>query len=186
MSLVGPGANQLVLIGPDGKELARTPADPAANAQMEVPFDSPSSVQFDGQRLIVTNDAFFSGDQSHMVLFDVFAGEPGEPVFVPGASQPSPQVTRSKKRYSLTVRPRSVRPGHMRRFRFRAHVSDAAGKRPLARARVIFAGHRVRTDARGAAVIRVRLHTRGRRMARLLLSGKRRTVAKAYVRVRRR
>jgi hypothetical protein len=65
-------------------------------------------------------------------------------------------------------------------------VSDAAGKRPLARARVIFAGRRVRTDARGAAVIRVRLHTRGRRMARLLLSGKRRTVAKAYVRVRRR
>ena len=185
MSLVGPGANQLVLIGPDGKELARTPADPAANAQMEVPFDSPSSVQFDGQRLIVTNDAFFSGDQSHMVLFDVFAGEPGEPVFVPGASQPSPQVTRSKKRYSLTVRPRSVRSGHMRRFRFRAHVSDAAGKRPLARARVIFAGRRVRTDARGVAVIRVRLHTRGRRMARLLLSGKRRTVAKAYVRVRR-
>jgi sugar lactone lactonase YvrE len=184
LALVGPGANQLVEIAPDGKELARTPADPATNQQMEVPFDSPSSVQFDGQRMIVTNDAYFSGDQSHFVLFDVFAGEPGEPVFVPGATQPSPGVVKSKKRYSLTVRPRSVKSGQMRRFRFRARVSDAAGKRPLARATVVFARHRVRTDARGVAVIKARLHNRGRRLARLLLPGKRRTVAKVYVRVR--
>jgi sugar lactone lactonase YvrE len=186
MALVGPGANQLVLIDPDGKEIARTPESPTANQQMEVPFDSPSSVEFDGQRLIVTNDAYFSGDQSHMVLFDVFAGEPGEPVFVPGATQPSPEVVRSKKRYSLTVTPRRVKSGHKRRFRFRAHVRDSAGKRPLPRATVIFARHRVRTDARGVAVVKARLHNRGRRLARLLLPGKRRTVAKAYVRVRRR
>jgi sugar lactone lactonase YvrE len=184
MSLVGPGANQLVLIDPDGKELARAPQSEAANQQMEVPFDSPSSVQFDGQRLIVTNDAYFSGDQSHFVLFDVFAGEPGEPVFVPGATQPSPQVVRSKKRYSLTVKPRRVKSGQRHRFRFRATVKDAAGKRPLPRGKVIFARHRVRTDARGVAVIRARLHNRGRRLARLLLPGKRRTVAKAFVRVR--
>ncbi|MEA2470373.1 MAG: hypothetical protein QOE38_1372 [Thermoleophilaceae bacterium] len=184
LALVGPGANQLVEIAPDGKELGRTPADPTANQQMEVPFDSPSSVQFDGQRMIVTNDAYFSGDQTHFVLFDVFAGEPGEPVFVPGATQPSPGVVKSKKRYSLTVRPRSVRSGQKRRFRFRARVKDAAGTRPLARGTVIFARHRVRTDARGVAVIRVKLHTRGRHLARLLLPAKRRTVAKVFVRVR--
>jgi sugar lactone lactonase YvrE len=184
MALAGPGANQLVLIDPDGKELARTPADPTTNQQMEVPYDSPSSVQFDGLRMIVTNDAYFSGDQTHFVLFDVFAGEPGEPVFVPGATQPSPEVVKSKKRYSLTVRPRSVKSGQRHRFRFRARVSDAAGKRPLARGTVIFARHRVRTDARGVAVVKARLHNRGRRLARLLLPGKRRTVAKAYVRVR--
>ncbi|HEY0632196.1 MAG TPA: SMP-30/gluconolactonase/LRE family protein, partial [Thermoleophilaceae bacterium] len=78
LALVGPGANQLVEIAPDGKEIAR------ANGPTDVPFDSPSSVEFDGTRMIVTNDAYFSGDQSHMVIFDVFAGEPGEPVFVPG------------------------------------------------------------------------------------------------------
>jgi hypothetical protein len=186
LALVGPGANQLVEIAPDGRELGRTPADPGANQQMEVPFDSPSSVAFDGQRMIVTNDAYFSGDASHMVIFDVFAGEPGEPVFVPGATQPSPHVVKSKKRYSLSVRPRSVKAGKKRRFRFIARVADAAGKRPLARGTVIFARHRVRTDARGVAVIRVRLHNPGRRVARLLLPGKRRTVAKAFVRVRRR
>jgi sugar lactone lactonase YvrE len=187
MALVGPGANQVAQIAPDGTELARFPGDPATNAQMEVPFDSPSSVQFDGERLIVTNDAFFSGDQTHMVLFDVFAGEPGEPVFVPGVTQPSPEVTNAKKRYSLSVRPRAVRPGHSRRFRFRARVADSAGKRPLARGVVIFARHRTRTDARGVAVARAKLLRPGRHVARLLASGgKRHTVAKGFVRVLRR
>jgi sugar lactone lactonase YvrE len=185
MALVGPGANQIVEIAPDGTELARAPADPATNGQMEVPFDSPSSVQFDGNRMIVTNDAFFSGDQSHMVLFDVFAGEPGEPVFVPGVTQASPGIVKSKKRYSLSATPRKVRIGVKRRFRFRARVADAAGKRPLARGIVIFARHRVRTDARGVAVVRVRLGHTGRHVARLLLPGAgRRTVARAYIRVR--
>jgi sugar lactone lactonase YvrE len=185
LALVGPGANQLVEIAPDGREIARVPGDATANSQMEVPFDSPSSVQFDGDRLIVTNDAFFSGDQSHFVLFDVFAGEPGEPVYVPGVTQPSPGVVASKKRWSLAVQPRRVRAGVRRRFRFHARVADAAGKRPLARAVVVFARHRVRTDARGVAVIRARLHRPGRHAARLLTAkGKRRTVAKAVVRVR--
>jgi hypothetical protein len=152
---------------------------------METPFDEPSSVQFDGTRMIVTNDAYFSGDQSHMVLFDVFAGEPGEPVFVPGVTQPSPGVTKSKKHYALAVSPRSARSGELRHFRFRARVVDKAGKRPLARGIVKFAGHRARTDARGVAVLRARLHRRGLHLARLLLPGSRQTVAKGYVRVNR-
>lgn len=185
LALVGPGANQIVQLDPSGKELARVPGSPAANSQMEVPFDSPSSVEFDGERLIVTNDSYFSGDQSHMVLFDVFASEPGEPVFVPGVTQPSLPVVKSKKRHSLSVRPRSVRSGSRHRFHFRARVADAAGKRPFARGVVAFAGRRVRLDARGVATVRVRLKTRGRRVARLLRSGgRRRVVAKTYVRVR--
>jgi hypothetical protein len=152
---------------------------------MEVPFDSPSSVEFDGERMIVTNDSYFSGDQSHMVIFDVFASEPGEPVFVPGVTQASPGVVKSKKRYSLSVRPRKVKAGTKRRFRFRARVADAAGKRPLARGTVKFAGHRMRTDARGVAVIQARLERRGRHQARLIApGGKRRTVARGVVRVR--
>jgi sugar lactone lactonase YvrE len=185
LALVGPGANQVVQIDPKGKELARVPGSPAANAQMEVPFDSPSSVQFDGERLIVTNDSYFSGDASHMVLFDVFASEPGEPVFVPGVTQPSPEVVKSKKRHSLSVTPRVVRSGQRRRFRFSARVADAAGKRPFARGVVSFAGRRVRLDARGVGTMRIRLVTRGKRTARLIRpGGSRRVVAKAIVRVR--
>ena len=185
LALVGPGTNQLVQIDPSGKELARVPGSPAANAQMEVPFDSPSSVQFDGERLIVTNDSYFSGDTTHMVVFDVFASEPGEPVYVPGVTQPSPDVVKSKKRHALSVTPRSVRSGKRRRFRFVARVADAAGKRPFARGVVAFGGKRVRLDARGVGTMRVRLNRRGRRTARLIRpGGSRRVVAKAYVRVR--
>jgi hypothetical protein len=84
MALVGPGTNQLVEISPSGKELGRAPSTPLANQQLSVPFDEPSSVQFDGDRMIVTNDAYFSGDQTHWVIYDVYAGEPGAPVYVPG------------------------------------------------------------------------------------------------------
>jgi sugar lactone lactonase YvrE len=85
MALVGPGTNQLVEISPSGEELGRTPATPLDNQALSVPFDEPSSVQFDGSRMIVTNDAYFSGDESHWVLYDVWAGEPGAPVYVPGS-----------------------------------------------------------------------------------------------------
>jgi hypothetical protein len=103
---------------------------------------------------------------------------------VPGLTQGSPQAAK-KKRYSLSVRPRSVRSGQMRSFRFRAKVADAAGKRPLARGIVVFAGRRVRTDARGVAVVRAALSGSGRRAARLMAPGaKRRAVAKAFVTVR--
>lgn len=84
MALVGPGTNELVEISPSGREIGHAPASPLANEQMAVPFDEPSSVQFDGERMIVTNDAYFSGDQSHWVIYDVWAGEPGAPVYVPG------------------------------------------------------------------------------------------------------
>jgi hypothetical protein len=84
MALVGPETNQLVEISPDGKELGRAPATPLDNEMMAVPFDEPSSVQFDGDRMIVTNDAYFSGDETHWVIYDVYAGEPGAPVYVPG------------------------------------------------------------------------------------------------------
>ncbi len=78
-----------------------------------------------------------------------------------------------------------MKVGVKQRFRFRARIEDKAGKRPLARATVRFAGHRIRTDARGVAVIKARLHRRGRHQARLITpGGKRRTVARAVVRVR--
>ena len=88
LSLLGPTANAVVALGPDGEELDRVPASPLANAQQEVPFDAPSSVSFLGERLIVTNHAVLSGAEENMVLLDVFAGERGRPVFVPEAAGP--------------------------------------------------------------------------------------------------
>jgi hypothetical protein len=179
MALVGPQANQLVEISPTGQEIARVTHD-GSNGPNDVPFDEPSSVAFDGERMIVTNDAYFSGDSTHFVLFDVFAGEPGAPIFIPhSAGMPVPAV---RKTYKVSARPRRVRVGR-RRIRVHATVRDASGSHAL-RARVKLAGTMARTNSRGDAVLSVRLRHAGSYALRLLGSH-RRTLAKTTVRVRR-
>jgi sugar lactone lactonase YvrE len=167
VSLVGPNVNAIAVVGPDGKEIARIRHDSG-----DPPFDQPASVWFDNDRLIVANDAYFSGDASHFAIFDVFAGEPGEPVFVPSGTAPG------RTTYKLTVRPKRVRAGRPVTLR----VTAFADGQPFPHARVKL-GHAVkRTGENGRARLRVRLR-RGRFAVRLIL-GDRRTWAKAYVRAR--
>lgn len=83
IALGGVGTNQLAEIRSDGTELARIPATALDNAKMPVPFDGPSGVTFDGERLLVTNLSYIAADPDHWVVFDVFAGEPGLPLFWP-------------------------------------------------------------------------------------------------------
>ncbi|MGZ4202905.1 MAG: SMP-30/gluconolactonase/LRE family protein, partial [Thermoleophilaceae bacterium] len=82
LTLVGPAANQIVELSPQGRELARYPS-PLQNATMTVPFDEPSSAVFDGQSLIVTNQSYFAGNRNHMTLLDVYVGESGMPAYQP-------------------------------------------------------------------------------------------------------
>ena len=77
------GTNQLVVIGPTGSELARVPATPAENAQLEVPMDMPASTGFLGNRLLMTNQSLFTGNSNSWVVYDIFADEPGLPLFYP-------------------------------------------------------------------------------------------------------
>ncbi len=155
MALVGPNTNQLVEISQSGKELARFPIDTSGNNGSPVPFDEPSSVQFDGRRMFVTNDAYFSGDSSHFVVFDVWAGEKGAPVFVPG-------LRRGSGQYGLGVHPKRVHTGpHV--FHFHATRGGSAVARVLVR----FAGHRARTDKHGNAAISVDFEHPGKHRARL-------------------
>ncbi|HVS28694.1 MAG TPA: sialidase family protein [Solirubrobacteraceae bacterium] len=91
-------------------------------------------------------------------------GEPGAAA-APGSAATGPAI-------ALSVRPRRVRAGALRRFRFtaRAAVPGATGAGrwrglPIAGASIRFAGHRARTDRRGRARIRVRLTRPGRRRA---------------------
>ena len=162
---------ELVVLGSAPLLVLGIPSQSGDNGS-SVPFDEPSSVQFDGRRMIVTNDAFFSGDASHFVIFDVWAGEPGQPVFVPGLGA---------ARYRLRVRPRRTRVGVRRLFHFHATL----GRTRVRGALVRFAGRRVRTNRRGNARIRARFHHRGRRRATLSVGKSRRVVARTSVRVRR-
>jgi sugar lactone lactonase YvrE len=170
VSLVGPNVNAIAVVSPAGQEIARI-----THPSGDPPFDQPASVWFDGDRLIVANDAYFSGDASHFALFDVFAGEQGEDIFVPTGTAPA------HTKYALRVRPKRVRAG--RRTTIRVTVLADGGPIPRASNGRVKLGHRIkRTDRHGRVRLRVRLH-RGRFPVRLIL-GDRRTWAKAYIRAR--
>lgn len=87
VALSGPGGNSVTEVAPDAlgrwREVWRVPADPAQAATSPVPWDTPTSVQFLGDRLLVTNQAYFTGDASHWVLFDVEAKDRAAPHFMP-------------------------------------------------------------------------------------------------------
>lgn len=84
------GANQVLQLGPDGSEVARVPATPIENQMQEVPFDTPASVAFLGQRILVTNQSFFTGTSDHWAVFDILVGEPGRDLFRPKIATAGP------------------------------------------------------------------------------------------------
>jgi sugar lactone lactonase YvrE len=114
------GANQLAELSPTGVELARVPSAAENLAWQasgsQVPFDGPASVAFEGERVLVTNQAFLTGDPTHWAVFDVFAGEPGLPLLrprvagtaIPGPAPP-PKSARARLRLRLLI------PGGRRR-----------------------------------------------------------------------
>lgn len=176
MPLVGPTGNAIVVISPNGEEVARITHE--ASGPDDVPFDGTASATFDGDRLIVTNNAFISGDANNWALFDVYAGEPGEPAFIPPKITPT-----TPSRVKATVRPRRVRVG--RRVRLRLRVFRTQPKRGVKGARARVNGRRSkRTNARGRTSLRVRFRTPGRRTVKFKKRGK--TIARARVRAVRR
>lgn len=71
-------SDQIAVVNPDGSERERFPALPGTGDNGgPVPFDAPSSVQFLGDRLMVANQSYFTGDPSRQAILDVLAGEPG-------------------------------------------------------------------------------------------------------------
>ncbi len=174
IALVGPAANAVLELSPTGQQLARIPATPLANNMQQVPFDSPGSVSFLGNQVIVTNQSAINNDPSHWALLEVNAGEPGMPLYLPPIS--------SQNRYRLRVRPGHARTGHAIAFHFTATVKTASGRRkPLRGAVIHFAGHTVRTNRKGHATITVTLKHKGRYRARL--TRKRRKLTAITVRV---
>jgi sugar lactone lactonase YvrE len=78
------GANQLAEVGASGDELDRFPAMPLTGDNgSAVPFDTPSSAMFEGRRLMVANQSFFTGTPSNQAILDVYVGERGAPEAIP-------------------------------------------------------------------------------------------------------
>ena len=83
VALAGTTGNAVAVISPSGEEIARVPASEIENQQMEIPFDQPASAAFLGGHVLVTNHALFSRNAAHYAVLDLFAGEPGLPLFRP-------------------------------------------------------------------------------------------------------
>jgi sugar lactone lactonase YvrE len=82
-------SNQIAVITPDGTELERFPSSPGGGENgSAVPFDNPSSAMFLGRRLIVANQAFISGDTTHMAILDVWVGQRGQRELIPTRAGP--------------------------------------------------------------------------------------------------
>ena len=134
------GTSQVLMLSPEFAELARTPPDPAANQAEEVPVDSPGSLAFLGERLLVSNHSAIRGDPESWAILDVFAGEPGLPLHYPRISRPE-----------LRLVTRLTRGG--RRVRARVTRTIASRTVPVRRARVRARGVRARTNKRGRATL---------------------------------
>jgi len=156
-------ANQLVVLSPGGAEVARTPALPGSDTRMNPPFETTSGIHFDGKRLLLANIAYTSGRPSRHVIFDVWAGEEGAPLFRPAVS--SPRKTRPRIR--LRVRPRPARAQRSAPLRFHA-TAEGLG---LTRARVCVTRHCALTGGQGRAEIRHRFDKAGLAHARALKRG---------------
>lgn len=76
-------ANSLAVISPEGEELGRNPANHVENMLLEVPMDSPGSVVFLDDRVLMTNHSFLVGNPNSFVVYDIYAGEKGLQPFRP-------------------------------------------------------------------------------------------------------
>jgi sugar lactone lactonase YvrE len=141
LTLISPLANQIVVVGPDGRELERFPSTPATGDNgSPVPFDSPSSAAFLGTSLIVAQQSYIAGDATHMAILDVEAGEPGAPELIPldaglrpgeqtTAAAGSPAAAPAKPSVHRTSRARRRRGGRRHHRRARHHARRARSRR---------------------------------------------------------
>jgi len=86
------------------------------------------------------------------------SGEPRAETAADGGSSAAPGA-RKRTRLRVTLTPRRVRAG--RRVTLRIRVRARLGGRPVRGARILVAGRRARTNARGRAVLRVTFKRRG-------------------------
>jgi sugar lactone lactonase YvrE len=76
-------SNQLVELSATGEELDRFPGTPGIGDNgSAIPFDTPSSATFLGERLLVANQSF-TGDTGHHAILDVWADERGVRPYLP-------------------------------------------------------------------------------------------------------
>jgi sugar lactone lactonase YvrE len=86
IAMAGPAANCVVEIGEYSgvwREMGVLPSCLAGLGSTPVPWDTPTSVQFLGRSILVTNQSYFADVASHWVIFQVSEPLRGMPIYVP-------------------------------------------------------------------------------------------------------
>jgi len=86
IAMAGPTGNSVVEVAhrkTGWHSIFQMPKTPDGVGSSPVVWDTATSVQFLGKRILVTNQAYFTDISSHWVVFNVEAGEPGMRLFVP-------------------------------------------------------------------------------------------------------
>jgi hypothetical protein len=165
-------ANQIAVVAPDGSEVERFPNSPGGGDNgSPIPFDTPSSARFLGNRLIVANQSF-TGNRDNQALLDVQVGEPGLTELIPGRDTKRPRlsgVSLSGKRVRFTLSERSkltVRIERRTRRRW-ADVNSITRTRPAGRGSLTFSTRGLRAG-RYRVVVRAEdgAHNRSKRAVR--------------------
>jgi hypothetical protein len=113
-------ANQIAVVAPDGTEIERFPNSPGGGDNgSPIPFATPSSARFLGDRLIVANQSF-TGNRDNQALLDVEVSEPGLTELIPGRDTKRPRLS------NVSLFRKRVRAGSHRRIRARFTVSERA------------------------------------------------------------
>jgi hypothetical protein len=160
VALVGASA-QIVKLGPGGQELGRFGAPLLGANGAEIPFDGPSSVRFQGSRLLVANQSALLGTAANQAILAVEAGETGVPELVPAgagtapaapAAAPAPAVPRLR----ITATPRRLALGRRSTVRLRVTAVVSGVRHSVPRARIRLAGRTLRTNRTGRATLALR------------------------------
>jgi hypothetical protein len=77
IAMAGPTANSVVEVSHHGRSWS------SVWQVHNLKWDTATSVQFLGTRILVTNQSYFADIPSHWVVYDVQAGEGGMPLYVP-------------------------------------------------------------------------------------------------------
>jgi sugar lactone lactonase YvrE len=162
VALVGASA-QVVKLSPEGGEVARFGAPILGANGSPIPFDGPSSVRFQGSRLLVANQSALFGNADNQAILAVEAGETGVPELIPaGAGDPPAAQSPAAAvvpRLTVTVSPRRLTLNRRTTVRLRVTAVRDGVRRSVPKARVHLAGRSVRTNAEGRATTRLRRTT---------------------------
>ena len=83
IAMAGPTANCVVEVNRTAHGWQTGATIPKAGSSSPTPWDTATSVQFLGKRILVTNQAYFTDIASHWVVFDVKVGQRGMHLVVP-------------------------------------------------------------------------------------------------------